>query len=53
MIVFKALLKKIIYSCVGSSLLQRLSLVAVRGGYSLLAVCGLFIEVASHCRMWA
>ena len=45
--------KRIIYGCVGSSLLQRLSLVAVSGGYSLLAVRGLFIAVASRCRMWA
>ena len=36
-----------IFGCVGSSLLRGLSLVAASGGYSLFAVCGLLIEVAS------
>ena len=31
--------------CTGSSLLRRLSLVGISGGYSLVLVCGLFIAV--------
>ena len=36
-----------IFGCAGSSLLHGLSLVAVSGGYSLVAVCRLLITVAS------
>ena len=36
-----------IFGCAGSSLLDGLSLVAARGSYSLVVVCGLLIAVAS------
>ena len=35
------------YFCVGSSLLRGLSLVSESGDYSLVAVCGLLMAVAS------
>ena len=36
-----------IFACVGSSLLHGLSLVSESGDYSLVAVCGLLMAVAS------
>ena len=38
--------------CAGASLLLRLSLAAVIGGYSLLAVCGFLVAVASLAEHW-